>query len=175
MFNVKPALTAAFKAAMTQVASGVTSEPTKEAFANQDVGAFVVVASQGGFKTFAELRDSQGVGHFFAYMSTGDFAGQVSLFSTACASPPPPGSSCTNRTGPNGELILIQETHASAITTYSVSVAKPDGTAVDALVDNYRHNAQPGARNPHPDRATPPLSVEQIISLLLAPGVTLAS
>ncbi len=174
-FNVKPQLSAALQAALTQVAPGVSSEPAKEAFAKQDVAPFAVVASQGGFKTFAELRDSQGVGNFFAYLSTKDFAAQVAAMSSACAAQPA-GATCTSRDGPNGELILIQqEPPRSGVITYQVSVAKPDGTVIDATLDNYSHNDQSGASHPHPDRVTPPLTVDQLIQLLLVPRVTLAS
>jgi hypothetical protein len=173
MRNANPALTAAYKASLAHVAPNLTAKPVKGVFGSGSVPPFEVVASQGGFKAWAELSDSQGPGNLFIYLEKMDFSEVSARFANGC-SQVNAGMACTTRRGPGGELIWIEQGHpgGAAITRYAVSVAKPDGSSLDAILDNYSENDQPHARDPHPQRPTPPLSVEETIALLLGPGLT---
>lgn len=169
-------LTQALRNAVAEVAPTLALEVAKNAWAGQDLNPFEVVGSQAGYKVFAELRDSEGVGYFFAYLSKEDAAAAREQVLAGCGESTP-GMACSTESFPTGEAVLIRQGKPNGLrkTVYMVTVAKPNGTLIDAMVENYSHNDQPRAGNPNPQRPTPPLTVEQLTTILLKPGVTLAN
>ena len=119
MLNVKPALTTAFRTALTQVAPGVTTKAVKEAFGNEDVQPFEVVKSQGGYKTWAELTDSKGKSTLFAYMEIVSFEEMSGRFASFCTTVNP-GMSCSKRS--------VRAANSSASSRVSLAAARSPST-----------------------------------------------
>lgn len=169
--NVKPAITALLLAGLGQVAPGATAKGVDGAWAGLNLGPFEVVKSQGGYKAWAEISDSKGKGTFFMYMGPDGYLAEP--WAEGPCQALSASFTCTQRLGPNGERIHIETGKGSgqAYTTYSISIVKADGTQLDVIEDNYSHNDQ-GVRNPQPQRATPPLTTDQLVSLLTDPRIT---
>jgi hypothetical protein len=166
------ALSAKLAAAAARIAAGFTVEQVTTSRPSSPPAAFEFVRSQGGVKAWADLRDAQGVGTVFINLNPSPYAANSELFPNACATPVA-DLTCETRTGPAGELIVIQQGRLAMSTTviWSVSVSKRNGTSGYAESRNYSENDQFGKGNPSPQRPMPPLTTDQLVELLLTPGL----
>ena len=139
------------------------------AYGPRPVAAFEMITSQGGYKAFAEVSDAAGPGTFFLYLG-GDGGDPICV-----AGPTDPGQTCETRTGPHGEAIVVDQGRDGAgVVNYVVDMVKPDGSSLHASVSNYSENDQPPTKNApvYPQRTTPPMTVDQLVALMLTPGLT---
>ncbi len=145
-----------------------------------------VVAFDGGNRLLApfDVVDN-GVGYYvgLAAISNGAFQGQfaISIWPRADGrkSPEPgcdwayfPRFGCENRTGPDGEQITIDmgKWENSETVEYRVKVHREDGTILMATVTS---SGQGGYPTPNPASSTPPMTGDQLVELLLTPGLQL--
>jgi len=127
------------------------------------------------FAAEANTADALGVGSL--WIRVGRDGGQNELPKTcdqseSAVSIPP--YTCTARTGPNGETIVIWESDDDGVHRYRVNVTKADGTTV--LIDS--HNvplSRDGVEINGPTRPEAPLSIEQTIAVAVDPGLTMYS
>ncbi len=169
--GIAPSVTQALLAATSQAAPNVTVAGGAQMFGGIDLGPYETVRSQGGIKAWALLSDPQGPGTLFINLNPGGIVGQ----SASCTSLPP-DINCSTSVGPSGEPISIEEGPLSATARYLVvSVVKPNGTQVVARLVNYSEADQPPTRGgePYGQRTTQILSKDQLIAIVVAPGVTI--
>jgi hypothetical protein len=86
-----------------------------------------------------------------------------------------PMLSCQTRTGPAGERITIETGNYQGTSTieYKVKLFRTDGTIFSATVNSVP--ADPGVHpTPAPTNTRPPMTTDQMLTLLLIPGLTLA-
>jgi hypothetical protein len=162
-------LTGVLQVAARGVLPNATFRPIVNAYGPRPVEAFEFVRSQGGYKAFAEVSDKAGPGTFFLYLS-GDGGNPTCPDGRSDA-----GETCENRTGPHGEvMIVVQGRDAAGVVNYVVDMVKPDGSSLHASMNNYSENDQPPTKNAtvHPQRLTPPMTVDQLIALLATPELT---
>jgi hypothetical protein len=166
------ALSATLSAAANKVAPGVNLHQVVNARPSSPPGVLEFVRSQGGVKAWADIEDAEGVGTLFVNLNPSPYAGNLEHFPTACATPAPEHT-CETRTGPDGELIVIQKGPLGRTTVllWTVTVSKRNGTSAYADTRNYSENEQGTAASPTPQRATPPLTTDQLIAILLYPGL----
>ena len=169
-------LSTALAAAARAVLPTATFSPIERVYDGRPLKAFEVVPSQGGFKAWAEIRDEAGVGQFFVYIGENWEPGNPAQLQSGCPTPMP-GVFCEARWGPNEEIVIIMQSRplGSATTLYQVTVVHGDGTELTAMVENFSQNDQPLSKSskPSPQRATPPMTTEQIVEMLLRPELTL--
>ena len=169
-------LSSALAAAARAVLPTATFRPIERVYDGRPLAAFEVVQSQGGFKAWAEIRDEAGVGQFFVYIGENWEPGNPAQLESGCPTPTP-GVFCEARWGPNQEIVIILQsrTSATSTTSYQVTVVHGDGTELTAIVENFSQNDQPLSKSskPSPQRATPPMTTEQIVEMLLRPELTL--
>jgi hypothetical protein len=78
---------------------------------------------------------------------------------------------CDQRTGPNGEVVVVQTLSLEGgPTSHQVRVSKLDGTVVDLHAQNVSEDAKKGGP---PESPAPPLTLDQLIEIALDPGMTL--
>ena len=167
------ALSAILSAAAAKAAPGATMHQVANSRPGSPPGPFELIRSQGGVKAWADVKDAQGVGTVFINLNPSPYAANMTFFQTACASAAPERT-CETRTGADGELITIQKGPLATTTTllWTVTVAKRNGTAAYVEARNYSQNDQPAStRSPTPQRDTPPLTTDQLIEILLTPGL----
>jgi hypothetical protein len=169
-------LSAALSAAARSILPAATFRPIEAAYSRRALTAFEVIPSQGGFKAWAEISDEAGVGQFFVYIGEDPEPGNPARLESACP-PATPGVFCEARWGPNHEIVIILQSRPPdvATTLYQVTVVHTDGTELTAMVENFSQNDQPLSKSSHPtpQRLTPPMTVEQMVDLLLTPSLTL--
>jgi len=166
------ALSATLLAAATRVAPGFTFQQVLTSRPGSPPQVFEFVRSQGGVKAWADLKDAQGVGTVFINLNPSPYAANSEQFPQACANLGP-GVTCETRTGPAGELITIQTglLARTSVMLWSVTVSKRNGTSGYADTRNYSENDQLGAASPTPQRPVPPVTTDQLVELLLTPGL----
>jgi len=82
-------------------------------------------------------------------------------------------AACTGRRGPDGEPIMITESeYFGGFRTLSVYIGHTNGTAISAVLQN--HGVVKPGQQARVSRATHLLSVDQLIAIMLSPGVTLS-
>jgi hypothetical protein len=172
-------LTAQLRAALDQVKPDATTRGVRGVYSVRQLGALEVIPSQGGYKAWAEIADSQGKGTIFIELDAGDPAGFTGgSWPTVCATPQNVGFTCEKRTdGATGALLIVEEGRhpGDTITEILVTIQKLDGTYAWVDLSNYSENDYPPGPNakPRPERPTPPLTADQVIAMLLSPGITL--
>jgi len=174
-FNVKPALTSALVATTAAVAPGVVVAGISKGFADTDLTPYEVVRSQGGFKAWADLRDSRGKGHVFLSIDEGQ-PFQPDDLASYCQGGPNPGLTCSAEPGPGGTIVSTQEgtPDGGVLALLTVTVVRADGLSIMAMTQNYSYDEQRTTRNPQPQRPAPPLTRAQLVDLLTAPAVQAA-
>jgi hypothetical protein len=168
LLDPAPQLTTALLDATHAVAPGVHIGGVNAAFAGVDLAPYETVKSQGGIKTYALLSDANGPGTVFLDFSQG---GDPSA-APNCNSQP----NCIARVGPNGEPIVInQGSPGNGVKVTTVSLTRTDGTQIYLQLENYSQNDQPTTKTgmPYGQRSTQILTVDQMVQILLAPGVTI--
>ena len=85
-----------------------------------------------------------------------------------------PRLGCEGRTGPNGEQITIEmgQWQNSTTVEYRVKVHRPQGMILMATVTSESGGAY-GFQTQAPDNPTPPMTVDQLVEVLLTPGLVL--
>jgi hypothetical protein len=126
------------------------------------------------FIAFAEVRDSLGKGQFEFEIVPYIGENPKRPFAKYCDSPYLHLLECQTRVGPNGEKIMVEVSRIGIgpVTEYRVDMDKPDGSSLVAMSRNVSDND--GNINDGPiQRPTPPITVDELVNLLLAPGLTL--
>jgi len=166
------ALSATLLGAATRIVPGFTFQQVLTSRPGSPPQVFEFVRSQGGVKAWADLKDAQGVGTVFINLNPSPYAANSEQFPQACANLGP-GVTCETRTGPAGELITIQTglLARTSVMLWSVTVSKRNGTSGYADTRNYSENDQLGAASPTPQRPVPPVTTDQLVELLLTPGL----
>jgi hypothetical protein len=123
---------------------------------------------------FAEVRDSLGKGQFEFEIVPYNGENPKRPFATYCDSPYLHLVECQTRVGPNGEKIMVEVSRVglAQITEYRVDVEKPDGSSLVGTSRNMSDNSATYDNGPI-ERPTPPLTVDQLVNLMLAPDLTL--
>jgi hypothetical protein len=134
----------------------------------------VVSRYENVYIAFADVRDARGTGSLDFHLGSYIGDNPKRPFDRYCAVIVEPMTSCETRIGPRGELITVEIGHPSAgspIVEYRVDLAKADGTALVAVARDvgYAGNVNDGPAG----RPNPPLTVDQMIDILLSPGLTL--
>jgi hypothetical protein len=81
-------------------------------------------------------------------------------------------AACTDQRGPNGEPIMITESKSlEGFLTRSVYVRRSGDSQLAAEL--IKHGVVQPGQEAHPERATHVLSVDQLLEIMLWPGVTL--
>ena len=85
-----------------------------------------------------------------------------------------PSLGCENRTGPYGEQITIEigQWQNSTTVEYRVKVHRPQGMILMATV-NSEGGGGYGYQTQAPDNPTPPMTVVQLVEIMLTPGLVL--
>ena len=173
-------LTTQLRAALSRVKPDATTRGVRGVYALRQLGAFEVIGSQGGYKAWAEIKDSQGPGTMFVTLDPGDPIVFRSGFAAVCVTPLNVGFTCQTRTDEaTGALIIVEQgQHPGEKVSYTiVTVGKRDGTSLWVMLSNFSENDQPQTSksnpSPNPQRTEPPLSPDEIVDLLLSPGLTL--
>ncbi len=85
-----------------------------------------------------------------------------------------PSLGCQNRTGPDGEQITIEmgQWQNSTTVEYRVKVHRPQGMILMATV-NSEGGGGYGYQTQAPGNPAPPMTVDQLVELLLTPGLVL--
>jgi hypothetical protein len=129
---------------------------------------------EGVYMGLAKVSDSQGIGSVDFHLNPYLGENPKRSFAGYCAVVLPPTESCETRIGPGGELITIEVGHPSTdspVVEYRVDLVKADGTALVCVARNVGDATDP---NVGPvQRPDPPLTVDQMVEILLAPGLTL--
>jgi hypothetical protein len=123
---------------------------------------------------FAEVRDSLGKGQFEFEIVPYIGENPKRPFAKYCDSPYLHLIECQTRVGRHGERIMVEVSRIGIgpVTEYRVDMDKPDGTSLVAMSRNVSDND--GNINDGPiQRPTPPITVDQLVDLLLTPGLTL--
>jgi hypothetical protein len=167
LLNIAPRLTTALFTATAQVAPGLRLGPVKGTFAGFTLAPYQTVKSQGGIKTWAVLSDAAGPGTLFLEFDPG---GDVEQPPT-CGPNPAPG--CSTRLGPAQEPIEVTERTDGSLRYTEIALVRTDGTQVYAALNNYSQTDQPTSHLLHAQRTNQILSVEQLLQIMLAPGVTI--
>ena len=171
-----PRLTAALKAAVYPLLPPTTLYPAVVHWVTGDRThpPLRMFRFDTSYMAFAEVRDSQGIGYveFSVYPYIGDNPKRP--FAEYCDRLLPPSTAhCETRVGPHGELITIETgnvTDTTPVQEYRVDVARADGTALLAIGRNVGAD---GNINEGPiERPTPPLNPDQMVAVLLSPGLT---
>jgi hypothetical protein len=80
---------------------------------------------------------------------------------------------CTPSSGPAGEKITQVTYNGTRAVAYEVTVERPDGVGLHARVVNYAEaDAQAEFAGDRRDAAQPPLTMQQLLQLLLDPALT---
>jgi hypothetical protein len=171
-------LTTQLRAALSRVKPDATTRGIRGVYALRQLGAFEVIGSQGGYKAWAEIKDSQGPGTMFVVLDPTDPVDFGSRFPAICETPFNVGFTCRIRTddATGARIIVEQGQHPGERVSYNiVTVVKRDGTSLWVMLSNFSENDQPqtGKSNPNPQRTEPPLNPDQIVDLLLSGGLTL--
>jgi hypothetical protein len=171
-------LTTQLRGALFRVKPDAVIRGVRDVYVRRQLGAFEVIGSQGGYKAWVEISDSQGPGTMFVALDPTDPVDFNTFFSTACSTPINIAFTCRTRIddATESEIIVEQGRHPGEKVSYTiVTVVKPDGTSQWVTLSNFSENDQPrtARSNPDPQRAGPPLTPDQIIDLLLTPGLTL--
>ncbi len=145
-----------------------------------------VVAFEGGNRLLAPFDVvANGVGYYvgWAAIRNGSFQGQFAIAiwpraddkkspNPGCDSAYFPRLGCESRTGPSGEQITIDKgkLENSETVEYQVKVHRADGRILMAAVTS---SGQDGYPTPNPASSTPPMTADQLVELLLTPGLEL--
>lgn len=122
------------------------------------------------FLARANVSDAAGTGNISAMVARLSRTGGPS---TTCPEPgvAPEQSACDQHAGPNGEIIVASTLHLEGgPTVHRVEVTKTDGTGLILMAENVANDGKEGGP---PQRATPPLTHEQLIAIALDLGMTL--
>jgi hypothetical protein len=128
----------------------------------------------GVYMGFAQVRDARGLGSLDFHLNPYLGDNPERRFARYCATVPPPAISCQTRIGPGGELIIVEIGHpspSSSVVEYRVEMVKADGTALVSIARNVGDTI--GLEQGPADRSDPPLSADQLVAILLSPGLTL--
>jgi hypothetical protein len=135
----------------------------------------VVDNDHGYFVAFAQVRLGSGAdGLFTLIMWPG--AGSWKAPTMECDRAAGPGHECETRTGAGGERFVVERGRwqDSDVTEFQVKVARPNGSLLVAKVND---EAGEGGPTPAPGATAgpgptgPPMSTDQLIALLLTPGL----
>ena len=119
----------------------------------------------------ATVTDAAGAGNILTYLgAAGDGTSNPATCPTAGVTAPEV-TACEQHTGPAGEQITALTLRLEqGSTTNRVDVLKPDGTMVTLLSENVAVDGKEGGP---PQRPTPPLTHDQLITIALLPTLTL--
>jgi hypothetical protein len=131
----------------------------------------VVDNEHGYFIALAQVtRDNGANGLVTVIMWPG--AGSWKAPTMDCDRPAGDGHVCELRTGPGGERLVIERGRwlDTDVTEFQVKLRRLDGTLLVARA-NDDTTGQTGGPSPAPRSAGPPLTTDQLIDLLSAPGL----
>lgn len=163
-------LTAAFAAAHL-IPAGMTAEKSPDGLSLPGMPAIpekpleFFRSTTDNYQAYARLRDSRGYGRLVINMDpTMPFTDVLNCSAVTWGS-------CTERTFPDGSRARVHTMPAPGSTTLRLTVSRPNGSFLEAYVDNRGELASPGHQNPV-TRDKPPLSVEQLFLIAATPTIT---
>ncbi len=123
------------------------------------------------YEGFAEVVDGHGAGQLSIRVTAAADRDQMGYSDKPCTAFSNPRSSCTPRTGPDGERLSVG-TNGKDDGTQEVMVTlyNPDGSIVDAVASNFIWNP----RDLFTLRAGTVFTIDQLIALVTTPGLTVS-